>query len=103
MCKDANVIYNASVWDIDMLNWIDPFLDFYKIGSGDMTAWPIIKEFVIRKKPILLSTGLSTMKEVLETINYIQSLDSDYCNSNMLCIMQCTSMYPILILKQIYQ
>lgn len=95
MCKDANVIYNASVWDLDFLNWIDPYLDFYKIGSGDMTTLPFIKEFVIRKKPILLSTGLSTMSEVLDTINYIQSLDNIYCNSDMLCIMQCTSMYPI--------
>tara|TARA_B100000963_G_scaffold137846_1_gene119935 strand:+ start:13033 stop:14073 length:1041 start_codon:yes stop_codon:yes gene_type:complete len=95
MCKKANIIYNASVWDIEMLNWIDPYLDFYKVGSGDMTAWPIISEFAIRNKPILLSTGLSTMNEVIETVDYIQSININYCDPSMLCIMQCTSMYPI--------
>ena len=72
MCKEANVIYNASVWDLEMLDWIDSYLTFYKVGSGDMTAFPIIKEFVLRRKPILLSTGLSTMDEVLETVDYIK-------------------------------
>tara|TARA_Y100000746_G_C15424531_1_gene415779 strand:+ start:123 stop:1160 length:1038 start_codon:yes stop_codon:yes gene_type:complete len=95
MCKEANVIYNASVWDLEMLDWIDSYLTFYKVGSGDMTAFPIIKEFVLRRKPILLSTGLSKMDEVLETVDYIKSLDKKYDNPEMLCILQCTSMYPI--------
>jgi sialic acid synthase SpsE/spore coat polysaccharide biosynthesis protein SpsF (cytidylyltransferase family) len=95
MCQDAGVIYNASVWNLDMLDWIDKYLSFYKIGSGDLTAWPLIREFAIRKKPILLSTGLATMDEVLHTVRFIQSIDSDYKNKEMLCLLQCTSMYPI--------
>ena len=95
MCRAAGVSYNASVWDLDMLNWIDEYLDFYKIGSGDLTAWPILKAFAERNKPILLSTGLATLDEVLDTVNYIQSVNSNYKDPNMLCIMQCTSMYPI--------
>ncbi len=95
MCKEADVIYNASVWDLEMLDWIDPYLTFYKIGSGDMTSFPIIKEFVLRGKPILLSTGLSSMKEVLETVNYIKNLDKKFDDPEMLCVLQCTSMYPI--------
>ena len=95
MCKEAKIIYNASVWDIEMLDWIDPYLTFYKVGSGDMTSFPIIKEFVSREKPILLSTGLSDMKEVIATVNFIQSLKKKYCDPEMLCVLQCTSMYPI--------
>lgn len=95
MCKEAKVIYNASVWDIEMLDWIDPHLTFYKVGSGDMTTFPIIKEFVSREKPILLSTGLSDMNEVTETVHYIQSLNNKYNDPEMLCVLQCTSMYPI--------
>lgn len=95
MCSEANVIYNASVWDLEMLDWIDDYLDFYKIGSGDLTAFPIIKEFAKRGKPILLSTGLSTTKEVLQTITYIQKINKVYLKPEMLCVMQCTSMYPI--------
>lgn len=95
ICQTAGVTYLASVWDLEMLDWIDPYLDFYKIGSGDMTAWPIIEAFALKEKPILLSIGLSTMDEVLQTISFIQRVNPIYSNPNMLCILQCTSMYPI--------
>lgn len=95
ICRDAGVSYLASVWDLEMLDWIDPYLDMYKIGSGDLTAWPLIDEFVRRGKPILLSTGLASMDEVLLTVRRIQALDKKYRRPEMLCVMQCTSMYPI--------
>lgn len=94
-CHQAGVGYNSSVWDMEMLEWIDPYLDFYKIGSGDLTAWPLLSEFARRGKPILLSTGLASMEEVLHTVSYIQRVDKRYKHPEMLCIMQCTSMYPI--------
>tara|TARA_B110000858_G_scaffold46598_1_gene53679 strand:- start:1147 stop:2784 length:1638 start_codon:yes stop_codon:yes gene_type:complete len=95
MCLDANIKYLASVWDLKMLDWIDPYLEYYKIGSGDMTAWPILEEFAKRGKPILISTGLSSMEEVLQTIKFLQRTNQEYTDPNMLCILQCTSMYPI--------
>jgi sialic acid synthase SpsE len=95
MCQDANITYLASVWSLDMLEWIDPFLDFYKIGSGDMTSLSLIGEFINRDKPILLSTGLASMEEVLSTVSYMQDVSPHYKDPNMLCILQCTSMYPI--------
>ena len=95
MCREANVSYLASVWDLEMLDWIDQYLNFYKIGSGDMTAWPILEEFARRGKPILLSTGLSTMDEVLQAVGFLQRANPSYSDPDMLAIMQCTSMYPI--------
>jgi sialic acid synthase SpsE len=95
MCREAGVSYNASVWEIDMLDWIDEHLEFYKIGSGDLTAWPILQVFAKKNKPILLSTGLSTLQEVLDTVAFIQSVNPSYEDPNMLCLLQCTSMYPI--------
>lgn len=95
MCRQAGVGYAASVWDMEMLEWIDPYLDFYKIGSGDLTAWPLLREFARRGKPMLISTGLATMDEVLQTVAQIQMVDERYRQPEMLCLMQCTSMYPI--------
>ena len=95
MCRQAGVGYTASVWDMEMLEWIDPYLDFYKIGSGDLTAWPLLREFARRGKPMLISTGLATLDEVLQTVSHIQMVDERYKRPEMLCLMQCTSMYPI--------
>ena len=94
MCKFHKVKYLASVWDLDMLNWIDKYLDYYKIGSGDLTAYPIIKEFALRGKPIILSTGLSNISEIKKTIKFIQKQNSKYKNKNNLAVLQCTSTYP---------
>lgn len=95
ICLKHDKKYLASVWDIDAYNWIDMYSDFYKIGSGDLTALTLIDEIIKKKKPIVLSTGLSTFQEIEETIKYIISKNRLYDDSNMLAVLQCTSMYPI--------
>lgn len=87
--------YLASVWDIESIDWIDSYVDAYKIGSGDLTAFPLLKRIANTSKPILLSTGLSTMEEVQQSVAYIRNCNSFYHNSTALCVLQCTSMYPI--------
>ena len=94
-CLAQGVQYNASVWDLEMLEWIDSYLSFYKIGSGDLTCWPLIEEFAKRGKPILLSTGLSSFEEVFETVKFIRSVNNNYEKEGNICLLQCTSMYPI--------
>ncbi len=95
MVVDAGIGYTSSVWDIESITWIDEYMSIYKIGSGDLTAYPVISNVAKRGKPIILSTGLATEKEVIETIDFIQSVNPVYKNSEMLAVLQCTSMYPI--------
>lgn len=95
MCREAGVSYVSSVWDEEMLEWIDPYMDFYKIGSGDLTAWPFLRKIAARGKPILLSTGLADMDDVLQTVAQIQDVDARFTRPEWMCVMQCTSMYPI--------
>lgn len=94
-CRGAGVGYCASVWEPAALEWIDGYLDFYKIGSGDLTAWPLIAQFAERGKPILLSTGLSTLQEVVDTVAFIRSINRSYETAGRLALLQCTTMYPI--------
>jgi N,N'-diacetyllegionaminate synthase len=95
MVTGAGIGYMASVWDEQMMTWINEYLPIYKVGSGDLTAYPILKKIASFGKPIILSTGLSTEKDVLDAVTYIQSLGSKYKSKNMLALLQCTSMYPI--------
>ncbi len=94
-CEDGGAQYLASVWDLESLEWIDPHLRMYKIGSGDLTAWPLLRAFASRGKPIVLSTGLATLDEVLQSVAQIQAVDARYRRPEWLCLLQCTSMYPI--------
>lgn len=94
MCQKAKVFYLASVWDKNSLLWIDRYLKFYKVGSGDLTAYPILSELSKRGKPIILSTGLSTISEINKTIRFIRSQNRIYKKNLFLSLLQCTSSYP---------
>lgn len=96
MCKKNGVKYLSSIWDLKSLDWVDKYLDFYKIGSGDLTCYPIIKEFAKRGKPIILSSGLSKMKELNKTIKFLIKQNSKYKLKKNLTVLQCTSTYPTL-------
>lgn len=95
MVIDAGLKYTASVWNTEFIEWIDPYMAFYKIGSGDLTAYPVIQEIAKLKKPIILSTGLATEQEVLDVVKFVQSLDEIYLQPANFALLQCTSMYPI--------
>jgi len=94
-CISLGADFNASIWNERQIDLLDPFLSFYKIGSGDLTAFSLIKKIVAKNKPIVISTGLSTIKEISNTVDYICSLNKVYKSSKMISILQCTSMYPI--------
>lgn len=94
-CRKLGADFSASIWDEEHVELLNEYLTFYKIGSGDLTAYPLLKAIIKKRKPIILSTGLSTLKEIDETVEYICSVDSLYRQRNMLSILQCTSMYPI--------
>ena len=95
LCKKNHVGYAASVWHEDFFPWTDYYLDFYKIGSGDLTAYPLLKKIAEIGKPILLSTGLATEIEIIESVKFIQKINPNYIKAGRLALLQCTSMYPI--------
>ncbi|NCT75335.1 MAG: N-acetylneuraminate synthase [Chitinophagaceae bacterium] len=95
MCRKAGKLYMASVWNPEFVKWIDHYIPIYKIGSGDLTAYPVLKQFAKLGKPLILSTGLSTESEVVDAVRFIQDQNPSYRNPDNLAILQCTSMYPI--------
>lgn len=92
---DAGKQFMASIWDEEMIDWVDDYNPIYKIGSGDLLAWPLLKNVAKRGKPIILSTGLATEEEVVATVKFIRECNSLYEDPAYLSVLQCTSMYPI--------
>ena len=93
MCLANGIKYLSSIWDT-ALKWIDKYLEIYKIGSGDLTAYPLIEKFAKKGKPIILSTGLSYSKEIRDTINFLKGKNKIYKSKEFLSVLQCTSSYP---------
>lgn len=71
---------------VDLLNELD--VAVFKIGSGELTNIPFLQYVAKKKKPIILSTGMSTWQEIDLAVETIRKYNK------RLIIMQCTSKYP---------
>ncbi|MFH1776593.1 MAG: N-acetylneuraminate synthase family protein [Candidatus Omnitrophota bacterium] len=86
-CGQVGIEYFSSPYDFESVDLIDPYVNVYKIGSGDIT-WPGILEYIARKgKPVIIATGSSTMEEVEKAMALLW-----YCNKNIV-LMQCNTNY----------
>ncbi len=92
---DAGCLYVASVWDLNAFEWITPVMSMCKIGSGDVTAPPLLRAAADTGKPLILSTGLSDMSEIRDAVDLVRRHNPDYRDPARLAVLQCTSMYPI--------
>lgn len=71
---------------VDMLEELDVIA--YKVGSGELTNLPLLERIIKTKKPMIISTGMSTLEEIKESIDFIKM------HNNQLAVLQCTSTYP---------
>jgi len=63
-------------------------LKIFKVGSGELTNLPLQIHIAKKKFPTIISTGMSTLKEVKTTIETIKKYNKN------IAITQCTSSYP---------
>ncbi|WP_350178170.1 N-acetylneuraminate synthase family protein [Phaeodactylibacter sp.] len=88
-CDEVGIEYFTSPYDFESVDLVDPFVDIYKIGSGDIT-WIDIIEFIFSKnKPVLIATGASEMEDVERVMKVANKYD------NPVCLMQCNTNYTV--------
>lgn len=86
-CKKKGILWFASCWDEKSVDFIDKFNPpCYKIASACLTDDNLLKYTKSKGKPILLSTGMSTMKQIRHAVSIL--------GQENLVIMHCTSTYP---------
>ncbi|MCL6474542.1 MAG: N-acetylneuraminate synthase family protein [Firmicutes bacterium] len=86
-CKQQGITWFASCWDIPSVDFIERFdPPCYKVASASLTDDELLLRLNATGKPILLSTGMSTMDEIRHAVSL---LDHD-----CLIIMHSTSTYP---------
>ncbi|MCS6831403.1 MAG: N-acetylneuraminate synthase family protein [bacterium] len=86
-CKQQGITWFASCWDIPSVDFMEQFdPPCYKVASASLTDDELLLRLNATGKPILLSTGMSTMDEIRHAVSL---LDRD-----RLIIMHSTSTYP---------
>ena len=86
-CKEIGIDWFASVWDTESLDFIENFDPIcYKIASASLTDNQLLQKIKSKNRPIILSTGMSTIKEIEKAI--------DTLSGSKLLIAHSTSAYP---------
>lgn len=88
-CRRRGITGLCTPWDrnsVDFLETLD--LPAYKIGSPDMTNFPLIEYVLKTGKPLLMSTGMSTEDEIRRTLAFVAERNAECA------LFHCVSTYP---------
>jgi N-acetylneuraminate synthase len=86
-CRDREVDWFASVWDEPSVDFMEAFRPIaYKIPSAALTDANLLRYVRSKGRPIILSTGMSTMEEIEHAVGILGGQD--------LILMHATSTYP---------
>lgn len=86
-CKTVGIDWLASSWDVPSVEFIDSFNPpAHKVASALLTDHVLLRALKATGKPIILSTGMSTIEEIKEAVDII--------GTENLIIAHTTSSYP---------
>jgi N-acetylneuraminate synthase len=86
-CEACGIEYFSAPYDLEAVDMLDPYVNLFKIGSGDIT-WPeMLRKVASKQKPVLLATGASEISEVERAVDEILKINPN------LVLMQCNTNY----------
>lgn len=88
--KETGIIFLSTPFDeesVDLLAQIG--VPAFKIPSGEITNFPLLRKIAQKSRPIILSTGMATLGEVEEALNYLKKHGTEE-----IILLHCTTSYP---------
>ena len=86
-CKDADIEFMTTFYDIDAMDGLLDSVNAIKVGSGDITYTPFLQKISKLGKPILLATGASDIEDTITAVTNILEVNRS------VCLMQCNTNY----------
>ncbi len=88
--QKKDIVFLSSPFDKESVDLLDGLgVSAFKIPSGEITNYPLLKHVAGKKKPIILSTGMSTLGEIEEALNVIRGEGAEE-----IILLHCVSCYP---------
>jgi len=88
--ESKGLMFLCSAFDEESVDLLEEIgVPAYKIASSEITNHPLLEHVAAKRRPILLSTGMSTINEVKEALNVIQRR-----GNNQVILLHCISEYP---------
>ena len=87
-CKKIKIDFIVTPFDVDTVDFFKSKIKYFKISSSDITNYPLLEKVSTTKKPIILSTGASNLKEIENAIKLIKK------NNKKIILLHCILNYP---------
>ena len=88
-CDRVGIDFVSTPFDEEAVAFLEPLVPFFKIASADITNVPLLREVARKSKPVILSTGASTLGEIDEAV---ETLRTAGCSD--LVLLHCILNYP---------
>lgn len=89
LCQSVGILYLCTPFSYRAAQELDGLgVAAFKIGSGEMTDLPSLTRIAAFRKPMLISTGMSTLDEIDETVQVMTRAGAAFG------LMHCVSEYP---------
>ena len=87
--EQKSVDFFSTAFDIESLNVLESIdCDIYKLASFDITNQELLKEVAGTGKPVILSTGMSSLEEIKNAYEILRG------GTNKITLLHCISAYP---------
>lgn len=91
LASTLGIEFLSTPFDVFAADYLDKFMNVYKISSSDLNNLKFIEYLARKNKPIILSVGASCEEEIGRAIKIIRSV-----NDKFLVLMHCVLEYPTL-------
>ncbi len=88
-CEKEGIDFLSTPFDDKSIDFLEPLVPFFKIASADITNTPFLRKIAQKNKPIILSTGASSIIEIETAINTIKSV-----SPLKIALLHCILNYP---------
>lgn len=89
-CKAIGITFLSTPFDADSADLLDGLgVPLFKVPSGELTNKPLIRHVAAKGKPLIVSTGMSTLSEVADAVRWAREV-----SSAPLTLLHCLTEYP---------
>lgn len=88
-CKAVGIDFLSTPFDLEAVDFLEELMPCYKIASADITNVPLLRKVAAKGKPVMLSTGASTLAEIDAAL---ATLGHAGCND--IALLHCVLNYP---------
>ena len=90
--KEKGIQFFSTAFDADGVDYLDSLgFELFKIPSGELTNYPYLRSIALKKKPVILSTGMANLEEIKKSLSILQKFG---LSKKLITLLHCNTEYP---------